>query len=76
MGLWCRRAVLPFPSFDWVFSFPSFESGCASFRDILCAFSSVTFIFIFVFLFFPFCLDLIGLGVFVPFWRLLICALL
>ena len=34
----------------WFF-FPSFGSGCASFGDILCAFSSVTFIFIFIFVF-------------------------
>ena len=79
MGLWCGHAVLPFPSFDLVFLFHLLgQVALVLVTFFALSLLSLSFLFLFLFLFFflPFRLDLFGLGVFVPFRRLLFCALL
>ena len=70
MGLWCGHAVLPFPGFDLVFLFYLFGQVALALVTFF-ALSLLSLLFLFLFFFLPFCLDLFGLGVFVPFRRLL-----
>ena len=73
MGLWCGHAVLPFPSFDLVFLFHLLGRVALALVTFF-ALSLLSLLFFFCFSFLPFRLDLFGLGVFVPFRRLLFCA--
>ena len=79
MGLWCEHAILPFPSFDLVFLFHLLGLVVLALVTFFAlSLLSLLFLFkiLFLFFFLPFRLDLFGLGVFVPFRRLLFCALL
>ena len=73
MGLWCGHAVLPIPSFDLVFLFHLLGQVVLALVKFF-VLSLLSLLFFFCFSFLPFCLDLFGLGVFVPFRRLLFCA--
>ena len=63
-------AVLSFPSFDLVFLFHLLGQVALTLVTFF-ALSVLSLLFLFFFSFLPFCLDLFGLGVFVPFRRLL-----
>ena len=73
MGLWCGCAVLPFPSFDLVFLFHLLGQVALALVTFF-ALSLLSRLYFFCFSFLPFRLDLFGLGVFVPFRRLLFSA--